>query len=184
MTNKKEFEKAKENSDAFEQSIKDLTMDRMNEAPKLEVEPQTKMSQQEIRNSKDIYLKHKRAISSREKFNEKYRDEYNEAKEYVQFIAEHKEMIGEDIEIWTKPYPGMPAEEWQVPTNKPVWGPRYLANQIKRKYYHRLKTDSRPTNSEGGMQYYGSMTVDTTVQRLDAQPVNTRRSIFMGAGGF
>ena len=180
----KELEKAAENFEMYDKSVKDLVLDRANEPPKQETEPQTKMSQQEIRNSKDIYLKPKRTISSREKFNEKYRDEYNHAKEYVQFIAEHKELIGEDIELWTKPFPGVPAEEWQVPTNKPIWGPRYLANQIKRKYYHRLKTENRPTNSEGGVQYYGAMTVDTTVQRLDAQPVSQKRSIFMGSGAF
>jgi hypothetical protein len=178
---KKELEKAIEASDAFDKSIKDLTMDRMNEAPKQEVEPQTKMSQKDITDAKDIYLKPVKSIGSNQKFNEKYREDYNFSKEYVRFIAEHKELIGCDIEIWTRPFGGMPAEYWEVPTNKPVWGPRYLAEQIKRKYYHRLKSDNRPMSSEGGQQFYGAMTVDTTIQRLDAQPCSGKKSIFMGA---
>ena len=37
---------------------------------------------------------------------------------------------------------------------------------------------------ERGNQYYGSMAVDTTIQRLDALPVSTNKSIFMGASSF
>jgi len=33
-------------------------------------------------------------------------------------------------------------------------------------------------------QYYGSMAVETTVNRLDAIPVSDRKSVFMGASGF
>ena len=93
----------------------------MSEAPKMETAPQTKMSQNEIAKSKDIYLKPDKVISCREKFNEKYREDFNFGKEYVQFVGEHKELIGENIEIWTKPFAGVPAEYWIVPTNKPVW---------------------------------------------------------------
>src|SRR5574338_713808 len=180
----KELEKIEKQFDAFDQQVKDLTLDRMNMAPKQEVEPQTLLSQKQIEKSKDIYLKPKRTIGSKEKFNETYREKYNFDKEYVHFIAENKELVGESLNMWTKPYPGMPAEEWDVPVNKPVWGPRYLAEQIKRKFYHRLVMQDRPTSSEGGMQYYGSMAVDTTIQRLDANPVSTMKSIFMGSGAF
>ena len=95
------------------------------------VEPQTKISQSDIAKSKDVYLKPAKTIGSKERFNEKFREDYNFSKEYVQFIAENKECIGETTELWTKPYPGLPAEFWQVPSNKPVWGPRYLAERIK-----------------------------------------------------
>lgn len=182
---KNELTKAKEQIDKFDENIKEMTMDRMNKAPKEEVEPQTKLSQKEIEKSKDIYLKPKRSISSREKFNEDYRKEYEFQKEYVQFIAEHKELIGENIETWTKPFAGLPAEYWEVPTNKPVWGPRYLAENIKRCNYHRLKMQQNMITGADGMgQYYGTMAVDTTVQRLDAIPVSTRKSFFMGANNF
>src|ERR1051326_1037208 len=116
-----EMEKAGKQLDAFENSVKDLTLDRMNMAPKLEQEPQTKLSQKDIEKSKEIYLKPARSIGSKEKFNEEYRKEYEFAKEYVYFVAEHKEIIGEPIDVWTKPFAGLPAEFWNVPSNKPVW---------------------------------------------------------------
>jgi len=180
----RELEKAEKQFQEFDDQVKTLTLDRMNEAPKREVEPQTKLSQKEIDRSKDIYLKPLRTISSKEKFNEEYRDAYNFDKEFVHFIAENKEIIGEEIHLWTKPYAGVPAEEWKVPVNKPVWGPRYLAEQIKRKRYHRMKTEDRQTTAEGGMTFYGHTVVDTTVQRLDAYPVPETKSIFTGARSF
>jgi len=180
----KELDKAQSQFDAFDQNIKDLTMDRMNMAPKQETEPQTKLSQKEIEKTKDIYLKPKRTIGCRDKFNENYREQYNADKEYVRFIAENKEIIGEKIEIWTRPYSGMPAEMWEVPVNTVVWGPRYLAEQIKRKYYHRMTMQQNIVSQEGFGQMYGQMAVDTTIQRLDARPVSSNKSVFMGAVNF
>ncbi len=181
----KELDRASEQFDAFDKNVKEMTFDRMSSAPKNESEPQTKLSQKEIANSKDIYLKPITTIGSREKFNEDYRDKYNFDKEYVNFIAENKEIIGEAIEIWTKPYAGMPAEYWKVPTNKPIWAPRYLAEQIKRKYYHRLTMqENRSAGSDGMGQYFGTMAADTTIQRLDAIPVSSKKSIFTGSTTF
>ncbi len=176
----RELDKAQKQFDAFDDNIKTMTLDRMNEAPTREQEQQTKLSQSEFEKSKDIYLKPKRTIHGGDKFNEKYREEYNFAKEYVNFIAENKEIIGENIPMWTKPFAGIPAEEWEVPVNTPIWGPRYLAEQIKRKNYHRFVMQDKTTGGDGSMQYYGSMAVDTTVQRLDAHPVSQRKSVFMG----
>jgi hypothetical protein len=180
----KELEKIEQQLSLQEDKIKELTLDEMNKTPVKQMEQQTKLSQKDIEKSKDIYLKPKRAIASREKFNEKFREDYEYDKQYVHFVAENKEIIGETIDLWTKPYAGMPAEEWDVPVNKPIWGPRYLAEQIKRKTYHRLVMQNTPTEAGSGMQYYGSMTVDTTIQRLDANPVSKKRSVFMSAEGF
>jgi hypothetical protein len=177
----KELDQVKEQFDHFDNSIKEMTMDRMNEAPKLEMEPQTKLSQNEISKSKDIYLKPLKFVGDPNPFNEKYRDDYNFQKEYVQFIAENKELIGENIEKWTKPFRGVPAEFWNIPTNKPVWGPRYLAESLKSKFYHRFVMSNAPVEQSGVGTIYGAMAVDTIIQRLDATPVNSRKSIFMGA---
>ena len=181
----RELIKAEEQFKAFDEQVKEMTHDRMNAAPKQEVEPQTKLSENQIAKSTDTYLKPKRTIGSVEKFNEKYRDKYNFAKEYVHFIAENREIQGESIEMWTKPFPGMPAEEWVVPVNKPLWAPRYVAEQIKRKYYHRLVMQQQVQNgSNKNMKLYSSMAVDTTVQRLDAMPVSSNKSVFFGANNF
>lgn len=179
-----EMQKAGKQLDAFEANVKDLTLDRMNMAPKEDIEPQTKLSQKDIEKSKDIYLKPARSIGSKEKFDENYRKEYEFAKEYVYFIAEHKEIIGETIDMWTKPFAGLPAEYWNVPSNKPIWGPRYLAEQIKKCTYHRLVMQQSVTDNSGMGQFYGSLAADTIVNRLDARPVSQRKSVFMGANNF
>ena len=180
-----EIEKAEKQFEEFDANVKNLTLDRMNESPKKEVEQQTKIAQKDIEKCDDLYLKPTTAVGSRERFNERFREDYNFQKEYVRFIAENREIIGEVIEMWTKPFPGLPAEFWKVPVNKPVYGPRYLAEQIKRARYHRLiMQESKMVGADNRAQYYGQMAVDTTVQRLDALPVSSNKSIFMSAGNF
>jgi len=185
-TAEKELDKVDAQFKEFDIQVKELTQDRMNCAPIEDQEPQTKIAQVDKDKMKHVYLKPKRTIGSKEKFNEKFRDMYNFDKEYVFFTAENKELIGETIELWTKPYPGCNAEEWAVPANKPIWGPRYLAERIKGCKYHRLKMQQNvgTGGDSQGNQYYGALAVDTTVQRLDATPESTRKSVFMGATTF
>lgn len=178
----KELDKVEKNFEQFNENVQSLTLDRMNESPKEVSEPMAPISQKEIQKSNEIYLKPKRTVSCKEKFNEAFREDYNYAKEFVNFIAENREIIGENLDLWTRPFPGMPAEEWDVPTNKPVWGPRYLADQIKACTYHRLVMQDRTISSDHAGSYFGTMVADTTVQRLDAHPVSSRKSVFMGSG--
>lgn len=179
-----ELDRVEKQFEHFEEETKRMTLDSMNKAPKLEQEQQTKLSQKEIANSKDIYLKPIRTIPCVRPFNEKYRDDYNFQKEYVQFIAENKEIIGEKLEPWTKPFAGVPAEYWHVPVNKPVWGPRYLAERIKGCKYHRLSMDETKQTVVDGQTVYGAMVIENTVQRLDAHPVSEKKSLFMNASNF
>lgn len=180
-----ELDKVEKQFEAHAENIEKLTLDRMNMAPKPETEQQTKLSSSEIADSKDIYLKPYKTIGCRDKFNEDYREAYNYDKEYVHFIAENNEVVGEVIDLWTRPYGGMPAEEWKVPCNKPVWGPRYLAEQIKRCCYHRLTMNQKVITSEDGSgQYTGGITADSIIQRLDARPAMVKRSVFMGSRTF
>jgi len=181
----KELDKAQEQFDAFEQNIKELTQDQMSNAPVLEQEPQTKISQNQIAASKDIYLKPARSIASKEKFNEKFRDAYLYDKQYVNFIAENKEIIGESITLWTKPYAGLPAEEWIVPVNKPIFGPRYLAEQIRKCTYHQLiMNEQEVVARDSSVEYCGRMVANKTVSRLTAEPVSNRKSVFVSSNVF
>ena len=181
----KELEKCEEQFKAFDENVQSLTLDRMNQAPKEDVEPQTKIAQVDIEKNKDVYLKPFRSVSSREKFNEKFRGDYEFAKEYVRFIAEHKELQGETIDLWTKPYPGMPAEEWKIPTGKPIWAPRYVAERLHGCKYHRLVMQETVTGGDSlGSRYYGQMAADSIIQRMDAIPVSNKKSIYMGVSGF
>lgn len=180
----RELDKAEKHLDAFENQVKDLTQDNLNMAPKFEQEQQTKLSSKEIEKNNQTYLKPKVSLGCRAKFNEDYRSQYNYDKEYVNFIAENKEIIGESIDLWTKPYAGVPYEEWVVPVNKPVWGPRYLAEQIKRCTYHKLVMEDRVTETNSTTSMYGQMVAKNTVNRLDAHPVTQRSSVFMGSKSF
>lgn len=189
----KELDKAEKQFDKFEQEIKDLTLDRMNAAPKLDQEQQTKISNREAQKTDGIWLKPVKTLGpgvhpktgAVEQFNERFRADYNFQKEYVRFIAENKEIIGESIPMWTKPFPGCNCEEWSVPVNTVVWGPRYLAEQIKKANYHRLRMDeSKVTGINAIGTMTGQMVSDNIVQRLDAIPVSDKKSIFMGASGF
>ncbi len=178
----KELDNAEKQFQEFDANVRSLTLDRMNQAPNVDKEMQTLMSQNQLTRATDVYLKPATSIGSREKFNENYRKEFEYAKEYVNFIAENKMIIGEIIEMWTKPFAGMPAEFWKVPVNKPLWAPRYVAEQIKRAKYHILSMrDSVTAGADQMGQYYGSMAVDSTIQRLDAHPIGSSRSVFMGA---
>ena len=119
---------------------------------------------------------------SRERFNERYRDDYNKAKEYVKFVAKNNEVKGEKCEPWTKPFPGIPAEFWQIPVGIPVWGPKYLRDRLQKCGYHIMKMDQSTMNNTDGMgQYYGSMVVDDYINRIDAEEVSENRRVFMGA---
>jgi len=189
----KALDQAEKQVEAFDQNIQDLTQERTYISTKKPESEGHNLSQKEISKSTDIYLKPHRAIGCRDKFNDRFREQYNHDKEYVQFIAYNHEISGELIDIWTRPYGGMPAEWWKVPCNKPVWGPRYLAEQIKRKFYRRLRTEEaglRDTPTIPGIegsglgQFTGNMIVDKIIQRLDAHPVSSKKSVFMGANNF
>ena len=180
-----EIKKVEEQLNAAAKNIQEMTLDKMNAAPKEDVEPQTKIAQKDLEKSNDIYLKPTRSISSKEKFDEKWREDYNFQKEFVRFIPEHKELIGENIEMWTKPFPGMPAEFWTIPTGKPIWGPRYVAERCKGCSYHRLVMKQNIVTEANSLgQMFGALAADTIIQRIDAVPVSTRKSIFMGASSF
>jgi hypothetical protein len=180
-----EMDKVESQFKEFDDQVQKMTVDNMNKAPKPDVEPQTKMSSREIDKSQDMYLKPHRQVASAEKFNEAYREDYNYKTEYVKFIAENNEIKGETIELWTKPFPGMPCQFWKVPVNKPVWGPRHLAEQLTKCCYHRLvMQENTRVGADGHGTYYGQMAADTTIDRLVAKPVSTNKSIFMGANTF
>lgn len=182
----KELNRVEEQFKKYEENIESLTQDRMNTAPVQETEEQTKLSQRELNQKPDIYLKPVNVIfAPGQKFNEKFREEYLYRKEYVCFIYEHEEMKGEVLEKWTRPYGGLPAEFWRVPANVPVWGPRYLAEEISQMRYHRLKMIDRPTSQDAMGQYTGELVVDTIVERAKARPFKKNKTnVYMGAGDF
>ena len=190
-----DLDKANTEFEKFDENVKELTLDRMNEAPEEDRERSHKLSQKELEKTNVFYLKPKRSLDAvdqktgqAQKFNEKYRKDWEFLKERVDFIAENREIKDEPLELWTRPMGGVPAEFWEIPANRPVNGPRYVAEQIKRKKYHRLvmhdKAPSNLSQSDGNFGFTGAIAVDSTIQRLDAYPVSTRKSVFMGETHF
>lgn len=170
----KEMRKAEDQINAFENQVKEMTMDRMNAAPLEEKDPQTKLSNREAQKADAAYLKPVKSINSRERFNEKFRKAHEKAWEYIKCVVENNEIIGETIECWTKKFPGDPAHFWKVPVNKPIYIPKLLADQLSQCRYHRLTMEANQnqvTGSDGMATYIGNMVVDNTRQRIDCRPV-------------
>jgi hypothetical protein len=167
----KELEKVQVQFDKFDDNVKSLTDVNLS-APIADFEPQTKMSTREATRHEAEYIKPARTIGSKEPFNEKFRAESEQAKKYVRCIAENREIIGERCEFWTKPFPGYPAEFWQLPVNKPICVPGYVAKRLSECSYSRMTMDDSKTVSSDGMgTYYGTMVVKDRIQRLDARSV-------------
>lgn len=168
----KELDKAEASFQAFDEQVKSMTVDQMNKAPVLEMEPQTKQSTRELNKQDAVHIKPIRSINSKEPFNEKYRQEHTKAWEYIRCVVENNEIIGEAVELWTKKFPGDSAHFWRIPVNKPVFLPRHVAERIADCKYHRLMMDQTQISSSDGMgTYMGSMVVDHTKHRLDCRPV-------------
>lgn len=191
----RELDKAQEQINQFEEQVKSVTLDEMNKAPIKETEQ--KISMEDLAKHNEIYLKPIKTIGpgintktgEKEKFNEKWRSEYEFQKEYVAFTAYNNMITGDKIEIWTKPFPGMNCEFWEVPTNRPVWGPRYLAEQITRARHHNLIMKGGAANPfDGTVQYQdsivqiqGQIVAKETVQRLDARPYKRQTQVSMSS---
>jgi hypothetical protein len=181
---KAELDKVEKQLDNTQNEIRSMSFDKLNLAPTRDRE-EPRLSQKEIDAQSGMYLKPNRSVGCKEKFNEDYRKEYEFSKEYVNFVAQNNEIIGESIDMWTKPFAGIPAEYWRIPVGKPIWAPRYVAEQIKRCRYHKLVMRDHIITEQNSMgQMYGAMAVEETVRRLDAHPVNQNKSIFMNSGAF
>ena len=179
----KELDKAEKQFDQFEKEIKDLTLDSMNAAPKeapseVQVVKETSRRTKTSTSSQNARsLLRKSSMRSSAKIITSLRNTSNS-------LRRIKRLLERRLTCGTKPFPGMPAEEWEIPTNKPIWAPRYVAEQIKKCTFHRLVMEDRPVSADHAGSYYGSMISKNTIQRLDAHPVVERKSVFMGASGF
>ena len=171
----KDLEKVEQQIETFKTDMKAVNVDP-NNRDSFEGEPQTKLSNREAQKMDAPYIKPIRAINSKEPFNEKYRKDWEYKWQYVKCIVENKEIIGEEVETWTKKFAGDPAHFWKVPVNKPVYIPRLLAEQLASCSYNRLMMqDASPSNlgiSGGGVgNFIGALQVEKTVHRIDARPV-------------
>lgn len=175
----KELEKVEAQIDNFKETMP-TALEVRNSMSFKETEPQTKMSQSDMNKSDVLYLKPKRTFPSREKFNEKFRDEFNRLREYVEFIAENNEIKGESIDFCIKKFPGMAVEEWLVPVNRPVSAPRYVKERIEECGYTIFTTNNANVGQEGGVVYYGQMVAEERKARLSTREFVKKPKISVG----
>lgn len=180
----KELDRVEDQFKNFNESVHEAKEESRKLVAK-ETEPHVKMSQEEMNRSDVIYLKPKRTFPSREKFNEKFRDEFNRQSEYVEFIAENREVKGESIDFCIKKFPGQSVEEWVVPVDKPVAAPRYVKERIQDCGYTVFTTANRDvTGREGGIEYYGQMVAEERRERLAARDYVRKPRIFTGSRSY
>ncbi len=163
----KELEKMSDDFDQFNEQVKKVSSENtFSKSQEKEMEIEDKL----LDGTQD--LEPISRMKSKEPFNENFRKEYEYASEKVYFIAENTEIIGESIVMWTKPFAGLCAEQWSVPVNKPVRGPRYLFEQIKRKFYNRLTMEQKQTSNDGMGSYFGAIVATNKIHRLNANEFN------------
>lgn len=166
-----ELKKAEDQLNKFESHVKSLTVDELSKSPLKESEPQTKLSNREVEKLDAPYIKPVRAIFSNEKFNEAFRKERDEGWKYVKCIVENNEIIGERIEKWTKHWPGEPAHFWQIPVNKPIYLPKFLAEELQGCCYHRLVMQSRSPDQIREGEPMEDLVAKETRHRIDCRSV-------------
>src|SRR5665213_2096435 len=89
----KELDKAQAQFDAFDENVKSLTLDHMNNLPVEASEAKHKLTQNQIADAKDIYIQPFKTIASRDKFNENYREDYTYAMEWVYITAQNNMIL-------------------------------------------------------------------------------------------
>lgn len=166
-----ELKRADEQFNKFEEQVKSLTHDEISKAKIVEMEPQTKLSTREIEKSDAPYIKPVRAIFSTEKFNEAFRKERDDGWKYVKCIVENNEIQGERIEKWTKRWTGEPAHFWQIPVNKPIYLPKFLAEELQNCCYHRLVMEEASQSNNDGSSLTHSLVSKETRHRIDCRSV-------------
>lgn len=124
-----------------------LTVDKIAETPKTEVEPQTKLTTKQIAANENIqYIEPRKRIKGIGTLPEKLKKQHDHDWEYVKGIAENYEVVGEPICFWLSLYPGDPDCLWEIPVNRPVYVPRMIAKHLESVMeYHSFNYIEKPT---------------------------------------
>jgi len=148
-----------------------MTQDEIATAPVKETESKVEMSKKEIIQFDAPMIKPSHKIHGIGKPKAEQEGLRKKAWEYVKVVAENLEVHGETIEFWHKPpYSGEPCCFWQVPVNKPVYVPRFVADHLSTRCYHRLVMQEKTTNLGHG-EITSTLVATETRRRLDCRTV-------------
>ena len=112
-------------------------------APEVEQQPAVEMSYKDFKATDAPVITFSRAFAAPGKPNPKCEAERRRGWQYVKCICENFEVFGETIELWQCRWPGDPHSFWQVPVNKPIYLPRFVAEHLASRKYHRFKMEDR-----------------------------------------
>ena len=169
----KEIDRLDAEFKAKSEQMSNLTQEEINKAPLKEVEPQTKLSQAQIKE-----LDAPKIVPSRtKKANGKKKPEQDSLRkrawEYIKVICENNEIFQEPLKFWYKPMiGGEDCHYWEIPVGRPVYIPRHVAEHIRSRKYHRLVMQEEMTveHTQFG-EMRGKMVATETRQRLDCRVV-------------
>lgn len=143
-----EIDRVEAQLDAAKEAIDNLSIDKIeSEAPQAEeLEQQTKISKKQEREYDAPVIKPFSSEPSPGMRNPKFQEVIKrcakktaKAKELVRVIVENNEVIGETVEAWIGTLPGEPVTRWIVPVNMPIYIPRFVAEHLASRKYHRIK---------------------------------------------
>lgn len=168
----KEVDRLDSEFDAKQEQMSSLTQDEMNKAPKKEQEPQAVLSKREEKSYDAPVIKPSQTVPGIGKRKPEQDSLRRQAWELVKVVVENRESIGESIELWHKaPFGGEPCTFWQLPTNKPIYIPRFLADRIKKCNYHVLTTVEQSIGRNEWGEMIGKMVATETRNRLDCRDI-------------
>lgn len=170
-TKSKALHKMNTSFDATQKDLTNLTLDHLNKAPLKEGEDQTKLTRSELAEDNIHVVKPERQVHGQDKPNPKFEKERKKGWEMVKCFFENREVEGEQIECWSKPFAGDPASFWKLPVNRTVMAPRHLVKQLENCRYHKMRMEEKTVSSDGAGVYYGALVADYTVNRLLAREV-------------
>ena len=117
-----------------------LTIDKIEDTPDKEPEIQTKLTHREMADELGVrYIEPKRKLGILGELPSNLEKQRARDWEYVKGIYENIDCIGEAVEFWYVLYPGDPDCLWSIPSNVPVFVPRFIAKHLEDvQKYHRF----------------------------------------------
>lgn len=135
--------KGLENVEKLSEQMSSLTQEEIKKAPMANEEPVMLLSKEEIAAYDAPVIQPSRSFPTKSKPNPKEAKERRRGWEYVKCIAENLEIINEKIEFWHNKFLGDPCYFWEVPVNKPIYLPRFIAEHLSTRHYHRFTMADR-----------------------------------------
>lgn len=153
---KKDLENIAKKTAELTEEMSQLTVDKINEiAPEPTLDELKLTAKQKASDEGVIFVEPKRKFKGLGKLPEKLKREHARAWEYVKGIYENYVVNNEPVRFWHNgDFPGDPDCLWEIPSNKPVYVPRFIAKHLEEcQKYHQF-TSIAATSEPAPMNDY------------------------------